>query len=208
MLVNCKTATIHYQISHATGTSSQNCGPFLPDAYSVWGSSCSFGSRHWDTRMLAVASLRPDLSADEMLRRGVLLLVAVLLAVARPPHAYASEADHKVRAPQRPLLSTLDPNAPWLDPSGRRHRTCAWRAGGSLPSDGSCVLSTRWRIWFVAVTRRARRVMSELMVWGLFQKLSVLISVPVGARDEIVTVAFKQKFIFGCMQLSNSATLS
>jgi len=46
-----------------------------------------------------------------MLRRGVLLLAAVLLlAVAHSPLAYASEADHKVP----PFIPTLDPNTPSL----------------------------------------------------------------------------------------------
>ena len=57
------------------------------------------------------ASHRADLTAAEMLRRGVLLLVAVLLlAVAHSPLAYASEADHKVP----PFIPTLDPNTPSL----------------------------------------------------------------------------------------------
>jgi hypothetical protein len=52
---------------------------------------CSF-----ETETPQHASLSADLAAAEMLRRSVLLLAAILIAVAHSPLAYASEAEHKV----------------------------------------------------------------------------------------------------------------
>ncbi|KAG2560675.1 hypothetical protein PVAP13_8KG078000 [Panicum virgatum] len=50
-----------------------------------------------------------------MLRRGVLLLAAVLLAVARPPHAYASEADHKYKT-EEPVKLWVNKVGPYNNP--------------------------------------------------------------------------------------------
>nr|CAB3491110.1 unnamed protein product [Digitaria exilis] len=50
-----------------------------------------------------------------MLSRGVLLIAAVLLVVASPPHAYASEADHKYKA-EEPVKLWVNKVGPYNNP--------------------------------------------------------------------------------------------